>query len=199
MKLLVAAFGLCMFSALTPTHSFADTAVASAREANPNMGGDLRAPSPKMFDKDRQGFFQVGVGPAYGIGFHSDSSMYNVLASYNWNMSDRITAKALADMYLATGSVSSRLLNYGLGADVYIPEMNPLNSGIPYASAEVALGNGRDSLGRDGTGVTVGAGTGFKFQAAALNWDVSLNYALLTAQVGDSLPSVVGMRAAVNF
>ena len=184
---------------LVSSHSFADTASADAHEARPNMGGDLRAPSPKMFDKDRQGFFQIGVGPAYGIGFHSDSSMYNILASYNWNMSDRITAKALADMYFATGSVTSRMLNYGLGADVYIPEMNPFSAGIPYASAEVALGNGRDSVGNTGTGVTVGAGAGFKFMAAQLNWDISLNYALLATQVGDSTPSVVGMRAAVNF
>lgn len=168
--------------------------------AGPSLaGGDLRAPSPKILDESRKGYFQLGAGLAYGLGFESDSVMYNVQGSYNLNVNDRVSGKALLDTYLGTGGVSSRMINVGLGGDVYLPEINPMTEGIPYITADLAIGNGRNALEETNAGLSLGAGAGFKFQAQDLNWDISANYSLLTAQIGNTNPSTLAARAAVSF
>ena len=172
---------------------------ANAQAARPTVGGDLRAPSPKIFDKDRQGYFQAGVGTAYGMGLASDSLMYNVNASYNFNMNERFTAKVLADTYFASGSVSSRMLNFGVGGDFFINEMTFAKVGLPYITADAALSNTRDALDRTGTGLAVGGGAGFKFQASQLNWDIGLHYTVLTSTIAEETPSVATIRAAMSF
>ena len=176
-----------------------EAAPMHAVAAKPTVGGDLRAPSPKIFDKDRQGYFQAGVGTAYGMGLASDSLMYNVGVSYNFNMNDRFTAKALVDTYFASGSVSSRMLNFGVGGDFFINEMTFAKVGLPYITADASLSNTRDALDRTGTGLAVGGGAGFKFQASELNWDIGLHYTVLTSTIAEESPSVASVRAALNF
>jgi hypothetical protein len=170
----------------------------NVREAQPANGGDLRAPSPKALDPDRKGFFQLGAGPAYGAGLESDSSMYNIVGSYNFNLSNQWTAKAIVDTYFATGSVSSRLLAYGLGAEYYFSEKAD-GAIVPYIGADVALGNARNAVEKTTTGAAVGGGAGFKFQAAALNFDINAHYEQMLSKIDSTAPSIFGLRAAVAF
>lgn len=176
----------------------ADGAPAGLQEARPSVGGDLRAPSPKALDRNRRGYFQAGAGPAYGAGFKSDSLMYDVVGSYNFNLSNRLTAKGIADFAMASGSVSSRVFNFGAGAEYYIPEIS-VSQAIPYVAGDIGIGFARNALEQTATGLSLGAGAGVKFQAADLNFDVNAHYAQLTAEVGDAVPSVFALRGSVLF
>ncbi len=170
-----------------------------AVEAEPLTGGDVRAPSPKIYDPERRGYFQVGAGPAFGMGFDTDALMYNVQGSYNFNLDDLWTIKALADAYMGAGSVSSRLINVGVGADVYAHNLTFMGFGLPYLTGELALGSGRDAQERTATGLAAGAGAGFKFQAQELNWDIGIHYTVLTQQIDAKNPSAASLRAAMTF
>ena len=170
----------------------------NVREAQPANGGDLRAPSPKALDPNRKGYFQVGAGPAYGAGLESDSSMYNIVGSYNFNLSNQWTAKVIADTYFATGSVSSRLLAYGVGAEYYFGEKAD-GTIVPYVGADAAVGFGRNAVEQTATGAALGAGGGFKFQAASLNFDINAHYEQLMTKIASTAPSIFAVRAAVAF
>jgi Outer membrane protein beta-barrel domain len=176
----------------------ATTATASVQEAQPSVAGDLRAPSPKVLDPNRRGYFQLGVGPAYGAAMKTDSLMYNVIGSYNFNLSDDLTAKAIADFYVASGEISSRLLNYGVGAEYYLRNVK-IGSATPYIGADAGLGFARNAKDDTATGLTLGAGAGFKFQARELNFDINAHYAQLTAEVGGNLPALFAVRGSVAF
>lgn len=182
----------------TPAMGTAAPSKASVVEAKPETAGDLRAPSPKILDPNRRGYFQAGVGPAYGAAMHTDSAMYNIIGSYNFNLSENMTAKAFADIYLATGDVGSRLMNYGIGGEYYFSDYKFLG-GKPYVGADAGLGFARNARADEGTGLTLGAGAGFKFQANNLNFDINAHYTQMTAEVGSSTPALFALRGSVTF
>lgn len=171
---------------------------ATVVEAKPEVGGDLRAPSPKVLDPNRRGFFQLGVGPAYGAALVSDSLMYNVVGSYNFNTSERWTLKGLADLYMGTGTVTSRLYNFGAGAEYYISELDS-STGVPYVAGDAGIGFGRNAEDQTATALTLGAGAGFRFAVRELNCDINAHYAQMTANVGPSAPAVFAVRGSVAF
>ena len=170
----------------------------AATEAQSDAASDLRAPSPKILDQNRSGYFQLGAGPAYGAALKSDSFMYNVIGSYNFNTATDWTIKALADLYLASGSVSSRLFNFGFGAEYYLSDVTFLNA-TPYASADAGLGIARNALEETANGLALGIGAGIKFQASDLNLDINAHYEQLTAQVGNQAPALFALRGSVMF
>lgn len=168
---------------------------AAARD----VAEDIRAASPRLQDPDRRGFFQVGLGPAVSFGLESDNAMYNFFASYNRSYGDNLIGKVMGDAYLATGGDTSRFLNLSVGADYLFSSVN-VASMIPYAGGQIGYGGARSDETDDlESSFTLGAGAGLKFMAADLNWDVNLQYSILTAEIDGSSPSLIGLRAGVNF
>jgi hypothetical protein len=161
-------------------------------------GGDVRAPSPRIMDPNRPGYLNVGVGPALALGLGTDQVLYNVNFGYNRNLSDRFTGKIFTDLNLGTAADSSRLVNFALGTDIYFREV-VTGYGVPYAMADVGYGFARNEDDRTEDGIMIGAGAGFKFAAQALNVDVALHYAVLTGEIDGVVPSVLGLRAGLNF
>lgn len=166
----------------------------SASEAS----NEVTAPSPVIADRDFPGYFQLGVGPSFGLGMDSDAVMTDVMASYNYKFSEAIIAKGFGDFNLGTGSESARFINIGAGAEFY-PSQSIVTFGKPYVGADVGYAFTRNNANETEDGIAVGAGAGFKFATAALNMDVNLHYSLLTEQIGSTNPSVFGIRLAVNF
>ena len=171
----------------------ADTGMAAAPAT-----GEVAAPSPALQNPNRAGFFAIGVGPSFGLGLDQDDVMYNVIGSYNRNFSDYLTGKIFGDLNFGAGSDSGRFINVGFGADVY-PATFTMAGGKPYVSGDVGYGFTRNDEDATKDAITVGAGAGFRFMAQELNMDVNLHYTLLTAQLDGTNPSVLGLRAAVNF
>jgi hypothetical protein len=165
---------------------------ASAQE------GDVRAASPRIMDPNRPGYFQIGVGPAAGLGLKSDRAMYNINIGYNHNLNERFTGKVMADLNLGSGSDTSRYINYTVGGDMYLNEIQQ-NYGIPYITANLGYALVRNNNDVTEAGLSLGAGAGFKFAAERMNLDVNLHYSILTDEIEGSLPSVLGLRAALNF
>jgi hypothetical protein len=181
-----------------PSTTSSITPSGTVVEGKPEVAGDLRAPSPKILDQNRRGYFELGVGPAYGAALKNDSFMYNVAGSYNFNVSNYWTLKGLADLYLASGSVSSRLYNFGVGAEYYFSDVTVFDA-TPYAAADVGLGFARNAAEETATGLGLGVGTGFKFQARELNFDINAHYEQLTAEVGNQAPALFALRGSVMF
>jgi hypothetical protein len=173
---------------------------ASAQQQTQATGaeGDVRAPSPRIMDPNRPGYFQVGVGPAVGLGLKSDRAMYNINVGYNHNLNERFTGKLMADFNLGAAEDTSRFISYTVGGDMYLNEIQQ-NYGIPYVSANVGFATARNNNDATEGGLVLGAGAGFKFAAQRMNLDVNLHYSLLTNELEGSLPSVLGLRAALNF
>jgi hypothetical protein len=159
----------------------------------------IRAPSPRLSDPSRTGFFQIGAGPSFGIGLDSDTVMYNILASYNRNFTEHWSGKVIADLYLGGGNDAARMINVGVGADYYLTHLG-LTRALPYVTGDVSWGFARNGETEETENAPViGVGTGMKFIAADLNWDVNAHYSILTAELENTVPSVFGIRAAVNF
>ena len=197
--LVALALGLTQSIANAQSKSKVEETAWRAIEAEPVTGGDLRAPSPKVFDRSRQGFFTAGIGPAFGTGFQKDDLMYNLRGSYAFNMDDRWTIKGLADLTFGAGRTVSRMFSAGVGADLFLQNLTVSDFGVPYFSAQAGFGSARNESGTVGTGLEVGGGAGFQFRANELNWDVGLHYAILTQELDGSNPQVTSLRAAVNF
>lgn len=181
------------------------TDVAPQSTATPNQGGEVRGPSPKLANAQVPGFFQMGFGPSFAIGLNSDNIMYNVNGAYNYNVSERVTAKGFADFNIGTGADSAQFVNIGGGAELYPENMPTFGGAKPYVQGDLGYGfarSGRNLVKNSvdtGDGITIGAGAGFKFEASDLNWDIAAHYAVLTSQVDERTPSVLGIRAALNF
>lgn len=194
---------LCVFSIQSNTNAQSKAKVVEtpwrAIEAEPSTGGDLRAPSPKVFDRTRQGFFTAGAGPAFGTGFQKDDLMYNLRGSYAFNMDDRWTIKGLAELTFGAGRTVSRMFSAGVGTDFFVPNLTVGDFGVPYISAQAGFGSARNERGTIGTGLEAGGGAGFQFRANELNWDIGLHYAILTQELDGSNPQITSLRAAVNF
>ncbi|MES2964387.1 MAG: hypothetical protein V4760_10880 [Bdellovibrionota bacterium] len=166
----------------------------SASEASNEVVGA----SPIMGQREFPGFFQLAVGPSFGLGMDTDAVMTNVMAAYNYTFSDGVIGKGFVDGNFGSGSDSARFINVGVGGEFY-PSQNLISFGKPYVAADAGYAFTRDNDDNTEDGIAVGAGVGFKFAAAALNMDVNLHYTLLTEQIDSTNPSVFGVRLAVNF
>ncbi len=176
-----------------------DGGTQSATTSSPgDLGGEVVGASPAITNREFPGFFQLGVGPAVGIGMDTDAVMTNITASYNYRFDENVVAKGLVDFALGSGSDSARFINVGIGGEFY-PTQTLITFGKPYVGADVGYAFARDNDDNTENGIAVGVGTGFKFAAAELNMDVNLHYSLLTTQIESTNPSVFGARLAVNF
>lgn len=172
---------------------------ARESEVESAPGGDVRAPSPRMANPNRLGTFMAGVGPAFPLGMNSDRLMYNVNAAYGINFNPTLTGKVFGDVNLATGGDTARFLNFGAAAEIF-PFQSEVAGGIPYIQGDVGYAfTRRNETEEQEDGLALGAGAGFKFMAAQTNLDVNLHYTVLTSQVADTNPSILGVRLAVAF
>lgn len=172
-------------------------------DASDTSTGEVAAPSPRFTDPDRVGYFQLGVGPAFGISLETDEIMYNVNGSYNMEISEKLVGKGFVDLNLGSGAEEARFINLGLGAEYYMTQQL-FNVGRPYVAADIGYAftrTGEDDSGQDGSkdAPAIGVGAGFKFQAADLNMDLVAHYTILTSQIEEANPQVVGARLAINF
>jgi hypothetical protein len=165
---------------------------------SPAAQGDVRAPSPMMAQRQGNSFFQIGVGPAFGIGMESDRIMYNIHGGYNYNINEQITGKVIADFNLGTGSDTARMISLLAGADWVLQDMSTA-AGLPYVTGEIGFGSARNANDVVENGPVIGLAGGFKFAAQQLNWDVNLHYTIMTSQLEGRTPSVLGLRAAIGF
>jgi hypothetical protein len=170
----------------------------STPAVSPEVTPEVRAPSPRIMDPNRPGYFQIGAGPSFGLGMGSDQVMYDINLGYNRNFSDRMTGKLFGDLNLGSSSQPARYIDLGAGLDVYLSEVRQ-SYGIPYVTGDLGYGFVRNAVDRTQDAASIGAGAGFKFAAEALNFDVNVHYEVLTAQLDNTTPSVFGVRAAMNF
>ncbi len=160
--------------------------------------GDVRAPSPALQREGRTNFFQIGVGPAFGLGMESDNILYNINAAYVIPYQERWAVKGFGDFNFATAEDAARFINLGIGGEFY-PTQVDIAGGRPYVMADLGYAFTRNDANELADAPAIGAGAGFKFAAREVNMDVNLHYTLLTSKNGDDVPSVLGLRAALNF
>jgi hypothetical protein len=162
-------------------------------------GGDVRAPSPVFQKPDRTGAFQIGVGPAFSLGMQSDQILYDVNIGYAMPLNEMFSGKAFGDLNLASGADANRFLNFGVGGDFFPMQSANMLGARPYLTADLGYAFTRDKDERTADAPAVGAGAGFKFAAQQLNLDVNLHYTMLTTKIQNDYPSILGIRAALNF
>jgi hypothetical protein len=188
-------------TANSSTVNDASSGMASADAPKLNRdatSGDIRAPSPRVLNQDRPGYFQIGLGNSFGLGLETDEVMYNINAGYNYNLSQMFTLKGLIDANLGTGAEDARFIDLAVGGEFY-PEQNLFNWGAPYLGADVGFAFVRDGNDKTEDAPALGANAGFKFQALQLNWDLAVRYTYLTGEIDDTHPSIFGGHVAVNF
>lgn len=160
--------------------------------------GETRAAAPRIARGDNLGYFTVGAGPAFSIGLDTDNPMYNILAAYNVDVRRDVTAKVLGDFSFGSGADVSNFINVAVGANYY-PFAGNVYGSRPYTMADLGWGFVRDEFEDTENGISVGVGAGFQFRAQELNFDVNIHYSLLTSEINDDIPSVLALRAAINF
>lgn len=202
----MAATEAAMQGDLIATGGYDDTAASSSSgtSQSPSVdlahGGDVRAPSPFVASSDRWGAFQAGIGPAFGAGMGSDQLLYDINLGYAVPINDTVSGKAFGDLNLATGADANRFINLGLGAEVFpLQSQAVMGTARPYLTGDLGYAFTRDKQEVTKDAPAVGAGAGFKFAAQQLNMDVNLHYSILTAKIQNDYPSVLGLRAALNF
>lgn len=161
--------------------------------------GDVRAPSPIFHHPGRHGAFQVGIGPAFSTGMASDQLLYNVNLAYAHPVHNLISLKAFGDFNMSASSDPNRFLNFGVGADVFPMGSHSVGGGRPYLTGDVGYAFIKNKNDASKDAPAVGLGGGYKFATEKLNMDVNLHYTMLTAELQNETPSVLGLRAAVNF
>lgn len=172
---------------------------ATSQQSGMATGGESRAAAGAHLPPgERGGYFTVGVGPSFAVGLESDSVMYNVIGAYNMDFNRRLTGKIIADLNFGSGTDSSRFTSIGVGANIY-PYMEQVAGGRPYVGGSLSFGSVQNDAGNTEEGVAIGAGAGFQFSTQELNLDANLQYTLLTSEIDDDIPSVLGVRLAVNF
>lgn len=186
-------------STSTATTDPSGASTLGASDASPMAGGEVRGPSPLFSRPDRMGAFQIGVGPAFGLGMNSDQVLYDITLGYAAPVNESVSIKGFGDLNLASGGDANRFLNFGVGADIFPLQSQLVMHGQPYLSADAGYAFTRDRNSATQDGIAVGAGGGFKFMAQDLNMDVNLHYTILTAKLQNDYPSVFGIRAAFNF
>lgn len=178
---------------------------SSKESSQSSSSGELRGPSPRLANQKMPGFFQMGFGPSFAIGLNSDNIMYNINGAYNYNIDEQWAVKGFGDFNIGTGADSAQFVNLGVAGELYPQNWPSFGGAKPYVQADLGYAFARSSRNlitnsvSTGDGVSIGAGAGFKFEAAELNWDITAHYALLTSQIDQRTPSVLGIRAALNF
>ena len=161
---------------------------------------DLRAPSPRIVDGKVPGYFQVGFGPSLALGLDSNNLLSDINVGYNYNVNERVTTKASGDFNLGLGGNAGQFINLSGGAEYYPVTNQKFTRTKPYVTGDAGYGFARNGQTHSaGNGITVGGGAGFKFASEQLNWDINAHYTLLTSTIEGQNPSVVGLRAALNF
>ncbi len=160
--------------------------------------GEIAAEKSRIMDPERPTYFQLGTGVGFGFNLRSDKPLHNVNIAYNRNFSERFTGKIFGDLNVGSGDEVSRMMNFGVGTDVYLREVLS-GYGTPYAAVDLGYSFVRNTAKETQEGAAVGAGLGFKFALARLNMDLNIHYTLLTAQISDDNPSVFATRLALNF
>jgi len=163
-----------------------------------SSGGYLQTRRPIIADPNRRGFFEAGIGPSFALGMSTDQALFDLVGAYLYNINPQVAGKVLADLNFGAGTDTSRWINLALGADYYLSAIRP-SYGIPYITGDIGFGFTRTASNREDDAPAVGGGAGFKFATQALNLDINLHYQVLTAQVDNRTPSLLGLRAAMNF
>lgn len=178
----------------------ADTEDESVAGHHPAVGvGDVRAPSPIFHGADRKSSFQIALGPAFSTGMATDQLLYNVNLAYALPVHEYVSLKGIGDFNLSAGSESTQFMNFGLGADLFPMGTAAVTGGRPYLTGDVGYAFIRNKNDASTEAPAVGLGGGYKFVTEALNMDVNLHYTILTAQLQDETPAILGLRAAINF
>lgn len=182
----------------TSTGTSANTGYTPSSGGGSPSVGELTAASPRLANPDRAGQIQLGVGPSFGIGMNNNNVMYDVLVAYAVDLSDNFVAKGFGDLNFGTGSEASRFMNFGIAGEWY-PTRELLTFGKPYLGADIGYAFTRNVDNLQSNNLALGAGAGFKFQAAELNWDVNAHYTILMDDIAGDTPSVFGVRLALGF
>lgn len=162
-------------------------------------GGQSMMQQPQsMNGRKGPGYLSVGAGPAFALGLDQDDIMISLNAGYNYDLNQRLTAKAFTDLNLSAGSDAGRFWNWGVGADIY-PTQASFGPGRPYLTGDVGFAFSRANNDATADGVSIGAGAGYRFAMQQTNVDVNIHYSYLTAEVNGDNPAVLGLRAALNF
>ena len=180
------------------TSSSAGTAVAdNTMGSGTAAGGAIIGSSPNI-ERNKFGYYGLGLGPSFSSGLANDHAMYDVIASYNHSFNDIVTGKIIGDFNIGSDTDTARFIDLGVGADAFLTALS-YGAGRPYITGDVGYAFARDNFGNTNDNIAVGAGAGFKFLASQLNYDINLHYQVLTGKIAGTNPSLLGLRAAVNF
>ena len=180
------------------TSSSAGTAVAdNTMGSGTPQGGAIIGSSPNN-ERDHFGYYGLGIGPSYSSGLANDHAMYDIVASYDHAYNDIVTGKVFGDFNLGSSSDSAQFIDLGVGVDAFMSALS-LGAGRPYLTGDLGYAFARDNNNNTDDNIAVGAGVGFKFLASQLNYDINLHYQVLTGKIAGTNPSLLGLRAAVNF
>jgi hypothetical protein len=185
-------------SATDTSDAMTKTTSSVSNVTSDSSSGDLRAASPIFQRPDTSGFFQLGVGPAITSGIGSNNVLFDINGSYNAPINELVIGKAFGDFNLADSASPQHFIELGLGAEFY-PWRQALLGGTPYLDGDIGYAFARDNLERSQSALAVGGGAGFKFAASDLILDLSVHYSVLTTQLLSNNPSVLDLRAAINF
>jgi hypothetical protein len=159
----------------------------------------IYADQPAITDR-KVSYWTVGFGPAVSARLEDDSVMYSFMAGHTWDINPRAEMKVLAEANLSSGDEGARFFNIGTGANFFLPETTPDTA--PFVTADIGYGMAEDASNDDADGFSVGLGAGFQFfRTTQTTMDVLVRYVRVLDEVdrGDSNPSVLGARLAVNF
>lgn len=182
--------------------SGATVAASDSDSSTVSRGGESRGSGP---GSRRSGAFgpgklSIGLGPSFASGMNADNVMYNAALGYSWDLNPQLAAKVVGEANLGSASDNGRLMDVSVGGDVYIDRIAAFSSARPFVSGTLGLGTARNQASDTATGVTAGAGAGFRFATdSPQTVDVLVHYKIMTAAVAGANPSVLGLRAGVNF
>lgn len=192
---------LTEISALAPQATLA--ALASDSDSSPpSSAGESRGSGrgTRASEAFGPGKLSIGVGPSFASGMNADNVMYNAAIGYSWDVNPQLAAKIVGEANLGSASDNGRLMDVSLGGDAYVDGVASFSSARPFVSGTVGLGTARNQASQTTTGITAGVGAGFRFATdSPQTIDVLVHYKLMTAAVAGANPSVLGLRAGVNF
>jgi hypothetical protein len=146
------------------------------------------------------GRFTFGLGPSFGSGMNADNIMYGGAAGYVWDLTPRFAAKVIGEADIGSGRDNGRFLDLAAGGDFYLDDARFIESTRPYVTADVGVGSARNQASDSQIGIVAGVGAGLRIASSfAQTMDIGVNYKLLTTTVAGANPSVLGLRASVNF
>ena len=170
-------------------------AFAFSAEAQENYSSAIK--TPRYMNPDRPLYFTIGAGPAFSTGLDSDETMVDLYASVNRNFSEYIAGKLIGDVIMGGGANSARLITGGVGLDFYVK--GPTDAMRPYVTIDAGAGFARNGSAETRDAAEFGLGGGFRSSSERANFDLSLQYRVLGAQIRDETPSALSLRVAGNF